>query len=81
MIRIARLASPASRAVNLQMGLWRGGQLYSISFMYNAMALIAGSWSAVKALLYKRDLSVWTSFKAAPQNQVTTLIVDLFKLS
>lgn len=42
MVRIAKLASPASRSIDLYMALWRGSQLYTCSFMFNAMASIAG---------------------------------------
>ena len=63
LIRIARHTAPATKEMNYNQCLWRGGQLYANSFMFTAMATIAGSYSAFKAWMYDYDLSMWSSFR------------------
>jgi hypothetical protein len=63
LIRIARHTAPATKDMNYHKCLWRGGQLYSVSFMFTALATVAGSYSAIKAYLWDYDLSMWSSFR------------------
>jgi hypothetical protein len=63
LIRMARHTAPATKQMNYHKCLWRGAQLYANSFMFTALATVAGSWSAYKAYAWDYDLSMWTSFR------------------
>eukprot|EP01032_Pedospumella_encystans_P014583 gene14583-16739_t len=65
LIRMARYTAPATMDMNYHKCLWRGGQLYANSFMFTALASIAGTYSAYKAWMYDYDLSMWSSFRVA----------------
>lgn len=61
-IKISQYLIPGTEKSQYDACLWRGAQLYSASFMFTLMACIAGTWSAIKALLWDFDLSMWSSF-------------------
>lgn len=44
------------------MVMWRSSQLYSCSFAYTFLSVIAGSLNALNAYLYGKDLTMWSSF-------------------
>jgi hypothetical protein len=65
LIRIARHTAPATKTLNYDRCLWRGAQLYACSFMFTALAAVAGTWSAYKAWVWDYDLSMWSSFRVS----------------
>ena len=63
-VDMVKYIAPQNKDINYSVRLWRLTQVYSISFMYTLMSVIAGLYSAYKAYFLDYDLSMWSSFRA-----------------
>lgn len=65
MIKICRHVAPSTKNFNYDHSLWRGAQLYAVSFIYCTMSVVAGTYSAGRAYFLDHDLSMWSSFRVS----------------